>query len=283
MATTMKRANPECRDRLPEYEVYALRYASMPRKRSANFIVRHFDDAHDGPMPMDFFVWLLKSVHGAILVDTGFNEATARVRDRKLECCPIDALRTLGVEAAQIRDVVLTHLHYDHAGNIDKLPNATFHLQDAEMEYATGRCMCHGALRHAYSVEDVVQLVRNVYLDRVQFHAGDAELAPGVQLIHVGGHTKGLQAVRVHTRRGWIVLASDASHYYANTEEKNPFPIVYNVADMLEGHRTCRRLADSAEHVIPGHDPLVLERYPLVAGSPHPIACLHEPPRAADQ
>jgi glyoxylase-like metal-dependent hydrolase (beta-lactamase superfamily II) len=271
---------------LPTYEVYALRYASVERNRSANFVFR---DAHDGPMPMSFFVWLLKPESGpgtgtgSILVDTGFNETSARQRERTLDCCPINALRTLGVDPAAIRDVVLTHLHYDHAGNIDKLPSATFHLQDAEMEYATGRCMCHRGLRHAYSVDDVVQLVRNVYRDRVKFHSGNADLAPGVQLIHIGGHTKGLQAVRVHTRRGWVVLASDASHYYANTEEENPFPIVYNVADMLEGHKTCRLFADSPEHVVPGHDPLVLERYPLVPDTSLSIARLHEPPAAAFQ
>lgn len=260
----------------PVYEVYALRYASMERNRSANFI---FKDAHDGPMPMSFFVWLLKSSAGSILVDTGFNETAARERDRTLDCCPIDALHALGVDPGEIRDVVLTHLHYDHAGNIDKLPAATFHVQDAEMEYATGRCMCHRVVRHAYSVEDVVQLVRNVYSDRVKFHSGNADLVPGVQLIHIGGHTKGLQAVRVHTKRGWLVLASDASHYYANTEDANPFPIVYNVADMLEGHKTCLNFADSPDHVIPGHDPLVLERYPALPDARYRIARLHEPPR----
>jgi hypothetical protein len=58
------------------------------------------------------------------------------------------------------------------------------------------------------------------------------------------------------------VLASDASHFYANMEQVRPFPIVYNVADMVEGYARLRALADSPGHIIPGHDPLVLERYP---------------------
>jgi glyoxylase-like metal-dependent hydrolase (beta-lactamase superfamily II) len=78
----------------------------------------------------------------------------------------------------------------------------------------------------------------------------------------IGGHTMGLQAVRIHTRRGWIVLASDASHFYANMEQVRPFPIVWSVADMVQGYRKLLELAASAGHVIPGHDPLVLERYP---------------------
>ena len=88
------------------------------------------------------------------------------------------------------------------------------------------------------------------------------ELSPGFSLHFVGGHTMGLQFARVWTRRGWLVLASDASHYYANMERPSPFPIVYNVADMLEGHRKLYRLADAPANVIPGHDPLVMERYP---------------------
>ena len=64
------------------------------------------------------------------------------------------------------------------------------------------------------------------------------------------------------TRRGWLVLASDASHFYENMEAGRPFPIVYNVGDMLRAYDAMRRLAETPRHIIPGHDPLVLERYP---------------------
>jgi glyoxylase-like metal-dependent hydrolase (beta-lactamase superfamily II) len=262
---------------LPQWEAYAIRYARLDeRRRRDNFIA----DPHDGPMPMDYFVWLLKAGDRAILVDTGFGEVAARERQRVLLRCPIDALKVLGVAPESVADVVLTHLHYDHAGNLPKLPHARFHVQDAEMDYATGRCMCHHALRHAYSVEDVVELVRRVYQDRVCFHSGDAELAPGVKLLHIGGHTRGLQSVLVHTARGWVVLASDAAHYYENAERGAPFPIVFNVADMLAGHRRLQALAPTPQHFVPGHDPLVLERYPRLEGDAVGIACLHRPPNA---
>jgi len=259
---------------LPRFEVYALRYAYMPRRRSDNFLG---GDPHDGPMPMDFFVWLVRRPGRVVLVDTGFNAETARARRRDLLRCPIGFLAALGVAPADVDDVVLTHLHYDHAGNLDKLPRARLHVQDDEMQYATGRCMCHEPLRHAYAVQDVVTLVRRVYEDRVVFHDGDGELEPGLQLLKIGGHTKGLQALRVHTRRGWVVLASDASHYYENMDDGRPFPIVYNTADMLAGYGRLRAAADSPGHIVPGHDPEVLRRYPALAAEAD-IACLHEPP-----
>jgi glyoxylase-like metal-dependent hydrolase (beta-lactamase superfamily II) len=130
------------------------------------------------------------------------------------------------------------------------------------LAFATGRLMTHRPFSLAFDVETVTGLVREVYRDRVRFHDGPVELAPGFSLHWVGGHTAGLQVARVWTRRGWVVLASDASHFYANMEEVRPFPIVYHMGEMLEGYRTLRRLADSAQHVIPGHDPLVMSRYP---------------------
>jgi glyoxylase-like metal-dependent hydrolase (beta-lactamase superfamily II) len=87
-----------------------------------------------------------------------------------------------------------------------------------------------------------------------------------VSVHHIGGHTAGLQCVRVRTARGWVVLASDASHYYEHVETGACFPTTYHLGEVLEGYNKLRRLAESPAHIIPGHDPLVLERYPSVKG-----------------
>ena len=244
---------------LPQYEVFALRYAMREAKRSEHFIG---GDPHDGPMPLDFFVWAIVGNGRTVVVDTGFDRKVAEKRQRKILRTPAEGLATLGIEAAKVPDVVITHMHYDHAGSHELFPAARYHVQDREMAYCTGRCMCHGALRLPFEPDDVSAMIRRLFEGRVQFHDGVDELAPGITLHHVGGHTMGLQILRVRTRRGWVVVASDATHFYANLEQGRPFPIVYNVADMLEGHRTIERLADSRHHIIPGHDPLVLKRYP---------------------
>ena len=249
------------------YEVYAIKYAHHARRASENFIGGVPHDVHDGPMPLDYFVWLIRGAGREIVVDTGFSAPMAAKRQRDHIRCPTEGLRLLGVDATKIKDVVVTHLHYDHIGNFDLFPAATFHLQDLEMNYATGRHMGQPVFGGAYEVEDVVGMVRRVYAGRVRFHDGDAGIAPGIWLHLIGGHTMGLQVVRVATRRGWVVLASDASHFYANMEQVRPFPIVYSVAAMVEGYDRLRALADSPAHIIPGHDPLVLERYPAPANS----------------
>lgn len=261
---------------IPIHEVFAVKYAEHNRNASANFIGGDF---HDGPMPMDYFVWLIRGPSGSWVIDTGFNQEAATARGRNLIRCPAAAVGMLGVSADDIRNVIVTHLHYDHAGNCDLFPAATFHLQDREMQYATGRYMAHRCMHEAFNVFDVLRMVDNVFKGRVQFHDGDAELVPGISVHLIGGHTMGLQAVRVHTARGWIVLASDASHYYRNMEEERPFPIVYNVGDMVEGWRHVRALAESPDHVIPGHDPEVLRRYPAASEALSGIAvALHEVP-----
>lgn len=242
------------------YVIHAIKYAHHPRNAAENFVSP--GDLHDTSMPLDYFVWAAISPERTFVIDTGFNAETAAARGRQMIRCPSEGLAAVGIDAKKVEDVIITHMHYDHVGNFDLFPAADFHLQDREMAFATGRPMTKPFFSAAYSVEDVVGMVREVYAGRVIFHDGDAELAPGLSVHHIGGHTDGLQAVRVWTERGWVVLASDASHLYANMELSNPFPIVYHVGDMIDGYRKLADLADSPDHIIPGHDPLVLERYP---------------------
>lgn len=262
----------------PVHQVFAVRYATVQRRAADVFLHRPPDDPHEAPMALDFFFWVLRGAGRTIVVDTGFSEHSARRRKREFLCTPARGLAALGVDPGEVADVVLTHLHFDHAGNTDAFPNARFHLQDAEMSYATGRYMCHHSMNLFFEPEDVAELVRKVYAGRVEFHDGDGEIAPGVTLHKVGGHTAGLQVVRVHTARGWIVLASDAAHYYRNLEERNPFPSIFNCGEMMEGYRRIDELADSRAHVVPGHDPEVLVRYPVLERDGVRAAQLHVAP-----
>ncbi len=242
------------------YEVLALRYGTMTeRTRRDNFIMA---DDHASAMPLDYFVWLIRGGGRTILVDTGFDPAEAKRRGRQLERLPREALEAVGASADAIDTVIITHLHWDHAGTLEHWPNARFHLQEAEMAYATGRCMCEPVLQHPFTVDHVCTMVRHVYSGRVQFHRGDGRIAPGISVHHVGGHSQGLMFVRVKTARGWVVLASDSSHFYENMEQRKPFVLIHSLEDMCRGWDRLYAEASSPKHVIPGHDPLVLKRYP---------------------
>jgi glyoxylase-like metal-dependent hydrolase (beta-lactamase superfamily II) len=252
------------------FEITALKYAHLGNRHAGeNFILA---DPHEFASDLDYFVWVLRRGDEVYLVDTGFAQEAATRRKRNLLRNPADALPLIGLRAEAITNVILTHLHYDHAGNLDRFPNARFHLQDRDMEYATGRCMCHTTLRAPFDVADILKMVEHVFQDRAVFHDGDTEIASGLTLHRVGGHSAGLQVARVWTRRGWVVVASDASHLYAHFQNRRCFPVLYSVAEMLEGYNTLYKLADSEEHIVPGHDPMVLELYPAVSKELNGIA-----------
>ncbi|HEX7082183.1 MAG TPA: N-acyl homoserine lactonase family protein [Gammaproteobacteria bacterium] len=263
----------------PIYEIYAVKYAHLARKAHGNFI--DGDPHDDSDMPLDYYVWSIVGNGRTIVVDTGFDAAVASRRGRTITQPVEHGLEALGIRHHDVRDVVITHMHYDHCGNAALFENARFHVQDAEMEYVTGRSMCHRQINHAFEADDVARMVHRVFAGRVHFHDGVDEIAPGVAVHRIGGHTKGLQCVTVATRRGTVVLASDASHFYAHMETGRAFPVLYNLAELLEGYRTLRRLASSPDHVIPGHDPLVLERYPAASSATEGwIARIDAEPRA---
>lgn len=243
------------------FELFAIRYASKPMFTYGQTVIG--GDPHEDHTPIDYFVWVAKRSDRAFLIDTGMGAETAARRGENYHRSPAEAIKLLGLDPGKLADIILTHLHYDHAGMLHLYPNATFHLQDAEMSYATGRCMCSPLLRHAYEVDDVVHLVRCVHRDKVHFSEPTSEITRGLTLHKVSGHTAGQQAVRVWTRRGWVVLASDSSHLYFNMQQRQPFPSAYRLDEMMESFNTLHRLAEGSwDRVIPGHDPLVMARYP---------------------
>ena len=130
------------------------------------------------------------------------------------------------------------------------------------MHYATGRYMRYPRLAHSFEADDVCGIVRLNFARRVMFYDGDATIAPGLRAHRTGGHSAGLQFVSVNTKRGWVVLASDVTHFYENMESERPFVTAFHIGEMLEGFDHLRAVAPSAEHIVPGHDPLVMSRYP---------------------
>ncbi|MEL6206685.1 MAG: N-acyl homoserine lactonase family protein, partial [Pseudomonadota bacterium] len=166
------------------YEVYAIRYARAERKRSESFVG---GDPNDGPMEMAYYVWLIRNAERAIVVDTGFGPEVAAARGREFLICPGEAIGRLGTDPASIETVVLTHLHYDHAGNHHLFPDATFHIQAAEMAYVTGAWMNHRYLRAGYGADDLKVMVDRIFAEQLVWYEGDAPLCPGIDLVHIGG------------------------------------------------------------------------------------------------
>src|SRR6476646_10226699 len=173
------------------HEVYAVCYATHSRKRSENYI---FGDPHDEMTSIAYYVWVIKGPHGTFVCDTGFDEVAAKERARKIIHPVEEGLQALGVAPDKVDHVIATHMHWDHAGNYDLFPNARYHIQDTEMAYATGRCMCHQMLRIPFSESDVLAMVRKVFAYRVG-------LLPSVFASRRGSRISDYLQCRRHARR----------------------------------------------------------------------------------
>jgi glyoxylase-like metal-dependent hydrolase (beta-lactamase superfamily II) len=243
----------------PNFEVYAVRYAHREARRDEHF---YGHDPHDGPMPMDYFVWAAVSSDHTVVVGTGFSAEVAARRGREHLRRPADGLEALGLDCARVPHVILTHLHYDHIGNLEDFPAATIVVQEEEMAFWTGRYAGREQFRTLIEPNDVLYLVRENFRGRLRLVAGTQEIVPGIEVHRTGGHSAGLQVVRAKTGRGSVVLASDTTHFYTNIGEDRPYSIVSDLAQMYGAFDLVRSLADSPDHVVPGHDPLVMRRFP---------------------
>lgn len=244
---------------MAQYEVHAIKYGSHVLKSAQAFII---EDPHDSPWPIYYYVWLIQGEGRNIMVDTGFTAERAAKRGRAIDRCPSEGLKAFGLGPEDIDTVILTHLHYDHAGNIPLFPNAEIIVQDKEVNFATGRYMRYPIARLPFEPDDVCDLVRQNYNGKVRFVDGDKEIMPGLKVHLMGGHSRGLMCATVATRRGQVVVASDCAHFYDNIALEVPFPIVADVPAQCESQERLVELAESPAHVVPGHDPKVMDLYP---------------------
>src|SRR5204862_6965798 len=178
---------------------------------------------------------------------TGFDQPVGTVRGRTVITPINEGLKRLGVDAEKIEDIIISHMHYDHCGNVDMFPRARYHVQDKEMHYCTGRCMCHKQLRNSYEEDYVVSMVRKLFAGRITFHDGVSELAPGVTLHHIGGHAMGLQSIRVKTKRGFVMLAADAVDLLSHLDEARVCPGTYNLGVDVGGDEALKPWSDSRQ------------------------------------
>jgi glyoxylase-like metal-dependent hydrolase (beta-lactamase superfamily II) len=243
------------------YRIFAVQYAH----RDTTYAEVFYGDHTDKPVGMDYFVWAVTDGTRAVVVDLGFTEPVGTGRGRQFLRSPERGLAEIGIDAAAVENVIITHFHYDHTGNHALFPRATFHVQEAEMAFYTGPYAPRPAFQRSVEVDDVAALVRLNYEGRVAFVDGEAEIAPGIRVHRVGGHTAGMQIVSVETARGRAVLTSDASHYYRNLEDGIPFNTLHDIPGTYHAFERVRALADAPDLIVPGHDPLVLERLTAVA------------------
>lgn len=251
-----------------EYEILVVKHGTAPTRRSDVYLNHKLYAEEDGPATTDYYLWVLRNETRTILVDTGFSPRAATQRGRQILVEPGEAYRQLGIDTEEPVTLVVTHCHYDHAGNLSLFPDAQVVLSAAEQDFWSSELSNRFLIGYYVESEDLAALRRAHEEGRVRTFSGTTEVAPGIELIEVGGHTPGQCMVKVSTRDGPVLLTSDAVHFRRELNEDMPFAAVTDLPALYQGLDHVRRMLESGEvvRVVTGHDPQELDDLPRVEG-----------------
>ncbi len=245
----------------PQYEIYAIRYATIP-----DFAVNQLVAGAEAGRKLDIamMVWLVKGNGRNILVDSGFYREQFFKQWHVTDFVkPSDAVKRAGVQPEDITDVIITHMHWDHADGMDLFPKAKIWLQKDELEYYAGEAWQSRRTHGGIDPDDVIAAVKLNMQGRVGLVNGDAqEILPGVTCYTGGKHTYASQFVAVNTAVGAVVLASDNMYLYENLEKHIAIAATLDADSNLRAQDRMKQLAASPQFIIPGHDPAVMTKFP---------------------
>lgn len=256
-----------------EYEIAAVRYGTLASRKSALYL--HWDayGEPDADESLDYFFYVLRGGGDTIVLDTGFHPDSGRRRGRTCLRPPRKALTDLGIDPRDVSRVVVSHLHYDHIGNLDLFPNARVLVPDRELSFWTTDIAAKPQFSRHVDPSGIAQVIELERAKRVDRYDGAGELAPGIHSITVGGHSPGQQVFVVETAARPVVIASDAVHLYEELEHRRPFGVVANLIEMYEAYELLGELERQRRAVVvPGHDPRVTERFDELPGAPTGLA-----------
>ncbi len=246
----------------PTYEVYALSYGIYP-----NFPVSALLAGADKERKIDLqmMIWLLRGPGGRnILVDTGcYHENVVKGKGIQNLVKASEAIAKLGLSAADITDVVITHMHWDHADGMDLFPKAKIWIQKDEYTYYTGAAWQAGGKHGGIEPDDVLTIVKLNMQNQVNLVDGDdREIIDGVRVYTGGRHTFASQYVGVRTAGGTAIIASDNMYLYENLEKRAAIAQTFDAESNLKAQDRMRQIASRPDLIVPGHDPLVFVKFP---------------------
>jgi len=269
------------------FSIWSFCYAkgTLPRDFVEGAPVASNQGLHETPMVYSVIASPPGASREVLLVDTGF--ATGRSMTGRnfpdLETPP-EVLAKVELEPKDVGTIVMTHLHFDHAGNIAAFPDANIIIQRYEYE-SWKRVLAKlgdqprdktNWILSSLSLDDISNFDRAIADGRVTFVDGDYDVAPGVSLhLAKDSHTFGSQWVEVATPEGPYVVAGDAVASYANLERMWP-PGYHqgNCWSLLECYGEMMSLvgSENMNRIVPGHDMKLFDRSPSWVAGRNPVA-----------
>lgn len=237
------------------YEVAVVRHGTAPTTRREVYLNHHLYGEDDGPAPTDYYLWVVRNDERVVLVDTGFSADAAARRGKTVHLPPASAYEALGVDTSAPHTLVVTHCHYDHIGNLDLFPASSIVMSWREREFWDSPAAGRYLIGYYTEEADLAALRRADVEGRVRTFADRTDVAPGIEVVEVGGHTPGQLVLVVQTAQGRVLLASDAVHFRRELDDDMPFAAVTDLPGLYHGLEVVRRYRDDGVRVVTGHDP----------------------------
>jgi glyoxylase-like metal-dependent hydrolase (beta-lactamase superfamily II) len=248
---------------LPTYEIYAVKYAG-PLASSVAMVFWLTD--WDQQIERNYYIWVIRGNGETLIVDCGVTPRLAKARQVPGYVHPAAVLKRIGIEAAEVTKVIITHVHFDHVSGIELYPHATFYVQEEEFRF-----WIKDPIARKPPFAMVTDPVGNQHLadlegsERLVLVAGDQVILPGIELLLAPGHTPGLQVVAVNTAKGTAIVGSDCGHLFRNYAEEVPSCFIVDLVAWMKTYDKVKARVSSADLLFPGHDMKMFTDYPMVA------------------
>ena len=248
---------------MPQYEIYALKYAGPFTRTGAHLM---WYQGWDKIEQINYYIWCIRGGGETVVVDAGVTPQMAVERQLDGYVSPVDVLARINVQADEVRHVVITHMHFDHAGGASLFPRARFYLQQDEYRFwQKDPTAARPPFKHVSDAAATDYLAALEGTDRLVLLNGDRQILPGIQCLLSPGHTVALQTVAVNTARGTAIVGSDCAHVFRNYQEDWPSALIVDLVGWMKTYDKVRERVSSPDLLFPGHDRLLMENYPTVA------------------
>lgn len=248
------------------YEVYAIEYGGTDAKVSISRVA--LGGNPEDSVSFSYYMWFLKGDNGKnILVDVGYERDYSRpLGEGQYYIRPDSALQRINVNPDDITDIIITHTHNDHIGGLHLFDKGIIWMQRNEYMYFVGDGWQEGADQRGLDKDDVMKIVQANIDGRVRFVDGDSiEIIPGIRVFTGSTHTFESQHLLVDTKTENVMLASDDSWFYYNLDHELSVSLVRDPDAYIKQLQRMKNLVSNQDLIIPGHDPLVMKRFPKVA------------------
>lgn len=249
-----------------EYKIYALILGTIETDSSLTLARYNPGVKYTSLVP----AFLILGGEKTILVETGFRDVQtmlnmgSRNPTYKPEWDIVAQLVKFNIKPEDVDLIIYTHLHADHCGQTFRFPKAKIVVQREELRTAAAPIVPDGAPwggKAMFYVRRDISTLLDDYWDQLIILDGEEEIMPGIRCIHVGGHTRGSQAVYVKTAKGIAILGGDNCYRFENFEN-GPWPPGQIFGSWDETVLAIKRYIKEGKYIIPSHDMKIFEKYP---------------------